>query len=282
MENSGPLIHYWCWVMERFCGRLSRAITSRRFPYPSLNRRILEHQTLQILRNTYDLQDRLPNYTRMHDPANMPTHSLPDDYPYIKALRHPRRVLSFKDHSHFGIRTRVAACLATYFKTKAFVTMPLLPADFEQWGRIEIKSGDTVYAHIGSGRREAENRRDASYIQYEQKVDIFAHQGHQRSVFRQRTFFGRVDRIIVVTIAPSPRIRLLEPETFYLLDVHICNTTVDRWKFHTYTERGRHEVIDASCLRAVVGRIYDRGEWVIAKRLGGIEHADYVAEEEDY
>ncbi|KIO23575.1 hypothetical protein M407DRAFT_47359, partial [Tulasnella calospora MUT 4182] len=37
IEKSGPLWAYWSWVMERFCGRLSRTISSRKWPYSSLN-----------------------------------------------------------------------------------------------------------------------------------------------------------------------------------------------------------------------------------------------------
>lgn len=35
-------------------------------------------------------------------------------------------------------------------------------------------------------------------------------------------------------------------------------------------------IIDGTTLRAVVGRIFDRDKWVIVKREGNMEHAEYV------
>lgn len=46
IEQSGPLWCFWCWIMERFCGRLARAVASHKHPYASLNRRILELATI--------------------------------------------------------------------------------------------------------------------------------------------------------------------------------------------------------------------------------------------
>lgn len=63
IRRSGPVWGYWTWVMEWFCGLLSRAVTSRKHPYASLNRWIREIQTLHAVRNMYDLHERLPIHT---------------------------------------------------------------------------------------------------------------------------------------------------------------------------------------------------------------------------
>ncbi|KAG8961974.1 hypothetical protein FRC05_005650 [Tulasnella sp. 425] len=95
MEQSGPLWAYWCWVMERFCGHLARAISSRKHPYASLNRRIHEIQSLHAIRHIYRLEAELPPYTAMYDSADLPRYEDLNHYPEITLL-HPRRVLSFE------------------------------------------------------------------------------------------------------------------------------------------------------------------------------------------
>lgn len=279
MEKSGPLIFYWCFVMERFCGRLSRAITSCRFPYPSLDRRVVEHQSLQIMRNTYDLQDRLPNYTMMHNPANMPEFTSPA-YEDITLL-HPRTVMEFANRDLGHLKIRVAACLATRYSKLARIVKPLIPAVFVQWARVQITDGDRVNPHLGYSRKES-SRRDATFIEYRQRVDLNARSANAIPDFHWRPMFGQLDRIIVFDIPPNPIIKNKRWRTYVFLDVHCAATTKDRHGFYEYKELGRHEVIDASCLRAVVGRIFDRGSWVIVRRGDGKKRSDYVSADEDY
>lgn len=88
IKRSGPLWAYWTWVMERYCGLLARAVSSRKYPYSSLNRRILEIQTLHSVRNMYDLHDRLPVYTAMYTSDPPPTYHDPVEYPELTLL-HP-------------------------------------------------------------------------------------------------------------------------------------------------------------------------------------------------
>lgn len=46
--------------MERYCGALQPAIRSRRFPYASLNRYVLDLARLNQIRLLYNLQATLP------------------------------------------------------------------------------------------------------------------------------------------------------------------------------------------------------------------------------
>jgi len=46
---------YWAFPMERHCGRLKIAIHSRRFPYASLDRYVLEDAQLTQIKIFYDL-----------------------------------------------------------------------------------------------------------------------------------------------------------------------------------------------------------------------------------
>lgn len=242
IENSGPLWAYWTWAMERYCGLLSRAVSSRKHPYSSLNRRILEIQTLHSIRNMYDLDKRLPIYTTMYASEPPPSYYDPVNYPDLTLL-HPQSTISFARDGLLDLRHRIAIHLATRYKVNvATASQAILPSVI-QWGRVRIEDSDVVYSNLGYSRKE-ENRRDATFIQYELLVDIHA------------------------------RRRAVEPE-FELMDVKTCNVARDPYGFFEYTTYGSSEVVDGSSLRALVGRIMDRGKWVFVRRTGVVEHAEF-------
>lgn len=51
--NAGPVWGSWAFVMERYCGTLQHAIRSRRFPYSSLNRYVLDQARLVQIKLIY-------------------------------------------------------------------------------------------------------------------------------------------------------------------------------------------------------------------------------------
>ncbi|KAF8599811.1 hypothetical protein BDV93DRAFT_411994, partial [Ceratobasidium sp. AG-I] len=53
IEDMGPVWCYWAFPMECFCGALARAGKSRRFPWASLNRHVLEVAQLSQLKLIY-------------------------------------------------------------------------------------------------------------------------------------------------------------------------------------------------------------------------------------
>ncbi len=77
--------------MERFCGSLQAALKSRRFPWASLNRHLLDLSRLSQIKNLYNLSDAelllrehaLPNVLRRGEHRN------PDCKSY-QYYRHPR------------------------------------------------------------------------------------------------------------------------------------------------------------------------------------------------
>ena len=55
----GPVWVYWAFAMERFCGTLKRSIRSRRFPYASLQRSVLESVQLDQIAHIYNIVEDL-------------------------------------------------------------------------------------------------------------------------------------------------------------------------------------------------------------------------------
>lgn len=195
-------------------------------------------------------------------------------------LLHPCRTLTFAKEDLDDLHRRIAIHLATRYNVSVSVARQSIPAAIIQWGRIQIKDSDIVNSHLGCAQRE-ENQRNATFIQYELLVDIHAHHHSRRPEFESVTFFGRLDRVFVCELPPTPALGLTRTTPLILMDVKICNTMQDRYGFYEYTTYRHSEVIDGEGIRALVGRIQDRGKWVFVKRKGAMEHADYNDNDDD-
>jgi hypothetical protein len=55
----GPVWCYWAFPMERYCGALQPAIRSRRFPYASLDRYVIEDAQLTQIKTVYNVTQEL-------------------------------------------------------------------------------------------------------------------------------------------------------------------------------------------------------------------------------
>lgn len=212
----------------------------------------------------------------MYDSGPLPTHEDLDSYPEITLL-HPRRVLSFEADNLEDLRRRIAIYIRTQHSVSLQDAKAALPTSITQFGKVQIRDADTVYTSEGYSRRQ-ENQRDASFIQYELLIDELAHRRNEHPVLSPRTFFGQLERAFVCVLQPSAALGITEPTPVIFLDVNCCNTTQDRFGFSEYTTFRGREVIDGTAIRALVGRIMDRGKWVFVKRQGTVDHASYTEE----
>jgi hypothetical protein len=55
----GPVWCYWAFPMERYCGILRKGIRSRRFPYASLSRLVVETAQLSEISRIFDIAGTL-------------------------------------------------------------------------------------------------------------------------------------------------------------------------------------------------------------------------------
>ena len=92
-------------------------------------------------------------------------------------------------------------------------------------------------------------------------------------------FFGELQRIVKIEVSASPRLGLKEPQTLFFAIVKQCNATRSREGFWEYTTLGGLEAVDIGLVQCVVGRVFDRGKWVIVDRSGERAHADIEAGE---
>lgn len=55
----GPVWCYWAFPMERYCGTLTPDIKSRRFPFASLDRNVVERAQITQIGLTYNIAHEL-------------------------------------------------------------------------------------------------------------------------------------------------------------------------------------------------------------------------------
>lgn len=262
--------------MERYCSRLGRAVASRKHPYASLSRRVLEQASLDGVVNTFSLQNDLPRYTKMHFSSPSQTLSLPHYHDIALIGPHHRLNLDRKPDLR-SLRNRIALHLSTQWGVSAEIVKQHVPSVVQQYSRVHIVDGDTISSTEGS-KHQQDNKRDATFLQYELLVDRYAHRPRAKPEFVPTTFFGQLHRALAVQIQPSPDLPDVDSahgSTFILLDVEPCDTAQDRYGFYEYNQTRALCIIDGTAARALVGRIRDGGKWVIVKREGGHEHASY-------
>ena len=59
IDACGPVWAYWAFPMERYCGRLQRAIRSRRFPWSNLDEHVLATAQIKQVGLRYSLEHEL-------------------------------------------------------------------------------------------------------------------------------------------------------------------------------------------------------------------------------
>ena len=87
-------------------------------------------------------------------------------------------------------------------------------------------------------------------------------------------FFGELQRIIKIDVPATPQLNLEEPQTLFFAIIKQCNATQSREGFWEYAALGGLEAVDLGLVQCVVGRVFDRGKWVIIDRSGDRAHAD--------
>ena len=59
IKATGPVWCYWAFPMERYCGSLQPAIRSRRFPYASIDRYVIEDAQVTQIKLIYNVSEEL-------------------------------------------------------------------------------------------------------------------------------------------------------------------------------------------------------------------------------
>ena len=93
------------------------------------------------------------------------------------------------------------------------------------------------------------------------------------------TFFGELQQIVKIDLPATPQLNLREQKSVFYAIVIQCNAERSRDGFWEYKKLGGVEAIDLGLVQCIVGRVFDRGKWVIVNRSGERAHADIEDEE---
>ena len=109
-----------------------------------------------------------------------------------------------------------------------------------------------------------------SLLQYTQLVDRHARRRRKTPDFELQNFFGQLKRILLLELPSAQRLNLNEPTTVILALIREVKATL-RNGIYYYKDFGVEEVVDLSNLQCVVGRIWDRDQWVIIDRSDNVD-----------
>ncbi|QRV74283.1 Transposase family tnp2 [Ceratobasidium sp. AG-Ba] len=162
IEAMGPVWCYWSFPMERFCGFLSRAQKSRRFPFSGIDRRVREIAELGQIKLLYGLTDELDLEDRRDTIVKGTKY---DDYPDL-VFAEPKLHTTLDSDLH----RKVARYISDVTGVPALAILEQLPTQqFVVWGRmqqVEGRDGHDVIRACAVSPRLTYFMRDASFVKY--------------------------------------------------------------------------------------------------------------------
>ncbi|KAJ7808921.1 hypothetical protein B0H14DRAFT_2380146, partial [Mycena olivaceomarginata] len=90
-----------------------------------------------------------------------------------------------------------------------------------------LRGGDRMLAS-SMIHAEADDRRDATYVQYALLVDVNARRPRLAPKFELVTFYGQLQNIFVFKLPPAPELELENETTHILAAVRKCEITARR------------------------------------------------------
>ena len=107
---------------------------------------------------------------------------------------------------------------------------------------------------------------------YEATSDVMAELENAPAEMEVQTYFGELQQIFSIKVPQSSQLHLNEPQTLFLASIKECDALFNEDGFWEFSSAGKLVVIDLGTIQCVVGRIYDRGKWVIIDRSGDLAH----------
>ena len=172
----GPVWCYWAFPMERYCGALQPAIRSRRFPYASIDRYVVEDAQLTQIKVVHNMAEELAlrapqraipqgayacPFCELHIIVLSP--SLADELQDPSCILLPPKSPS---RPAPNLISGIAVALATRFGVSVTTVRPYLnAASVEEWGkirRVDSDAGDTMCASAWAPVRD--DLRDPTYV----------------------------------------------------------------------------------------------------------------------
>ena len=115
-------------------------------------------------------------------------------------------------------------------------------------------------------------------------VDRNANYRNRQTILEPKTFYGQLQRILVVDLPAIAQTSHAASETFIFGVIRNCEhhavTGLEALDVHYYEKEAQIDVVDISTVQCVVGRIHDRNRWTIVDRSGSLARAVWEGEAE--
>ena len=152
IKKTGPVWVNWWFVMERFCGLLLPAIKSKRKPYASLNKRVLQVSQLAHITACYQLSnilsfDKVPRLLSTHEEVlyDCKCFLLLNCHCIIFIPPDPDLLLGWPKQARCWLEPEVQRKLAVFFSTLFNKPLMLvkkhLPEEVMRWGKVRVGGG---------------------------------------------------------------------------------------------------------------------------------------------
>ena len=105
-------------------------------------------------------------------------------------------------------------------------------------------------------------------------IDINQRSRNRAQEMQLETFFGQLQHLFVIRLPPSHELGLLTATTHLLAAIRNCVTKpIGSLDMHHYSQMGRLDVVDITCVQCLVGRVKDATGWVVIDRSGSLARA---------
>ncbi|KAJ2918456.1 hypothetical protein MD484_g1965, partial [Candolleomyces efflorescens] len=187
------------------------------------------------------------------------------------------------------MRDKILAALATRYDTNIQTISRFFCEDsIEIFGRLRqtfSEAGETIIA-AGVVTTTAQDSRDASYVRYELLVDRNAAYRNRPVDFQLTTCFGQLFQIFLIPLPAAPPLGISAPTTVLLASIHKCNIELEDQDldFYYYRNMTHLDMVDITCIKALVGRVAWDGWWAVIDRSGKLSrgHLENVDEDDTY
>ena len=97
------------------------------------------------------------------------------------------------------------------------------------------------------------------------------------------TCFGQLFQIFLIQLPAAPNLGISTPTAIILASIHKCDVELEDedLDFHYYRNMTHLDVVDITCIKALVGRVAWDGWWAIIDRSGKLSRGHFENVDED-
>jgi len=271
IRRTGPLWCSWAFPMERYCGSLLPAITSRRHPFRSIDRREKELEQIRYLKMKYNLHAELD---LSKSRRLMRAGTTIEGYPNLIFLL-PSIIIKPSPHMKQLITRHIVQKLSLPYDD--FANGEGYLAEITSWGKLHFALGPTARGDTVHARQVVKTvGRDMSYVKFTAVVDANANCRNTPQHLEKRTCYGQLQHLFYINVVDDPVTLQTRPHLVAL--IRFCPTKAIEvvgdgriTLISTGGNLGALVAVDVNDIVGVAARVEDRGQWYFVERPGSLD-----------